>query len=79
MKCPRCGAEMTLDEHRKYGLYMCYECGYMEGRNLGEIEKKPTNLEQMKTVEDDKLAAFIANGLGLSEEKVAAWLSSSEE
>lgn len=78
MKCPRCGAEMTLDEHRKYGLYMCYECGYMEGRNLGEMEKKPTNLEQMKTVEDDKLAAFIANGLGLSEEKVAAWLSSEE-
>ena len=34
MKCPRCGAEMVLDNHRKYEAWMCYECGYMEGRNL---------------------------------------------
>ena len=32
MKCPRCGSEMTLDSHRKYSAYMCYECGYIEGR-----------------------------------------------
>ena len=35
MKCPRCGHEMTLDGHRKIDLFMCYECGYIEGRNMG--------------------------------------------
>ena len=76
MKCPRCGAEMTLDEHRKYGLYMCYECGYMEGRNLGELV---TNFDQIKTLELEALAEFIAKGLELDADKVTAWLEEAAE
>ena len=34
MKCPCCGNEMNLDGHRKIDMYMCYECGYIEGRNV---------------------------------------------
>ena len=40
MKCPRCGNEMVLDTHRKYPLNMCYECGYMEGRPVGDTTSK---------------------------------------
>lgn len=36
MKCPRCGKEMVMDGHRKIDLFMCYECGYIEGRNLDD-------------------------------------------
>ena len=36
MKCPCCGKEMVLDGHRKIDLFMCYECGYIEGRNLND-------------------------------------------
>lgn len=46
MKCPRCGNEMVLDTHRKYPLNMCYECGYMEGRPVGDTTSK-TNYEHM--------------------------------
>ena len=34
MKCPCCGKEMNLDGHRKIDLFMCYECGYIEGRSV---------------------------------------------
>lgn len=72
MKCPRCGAEMTLDEHRKYDLYMCYECGYMEGRDLGELV---TNFEHIKTLDVEALAEFIAEGLEVDADRVTAWLN----
>lgn len=75
MKCPRCGAEMAIDEHRKYALNMCYECGYMDGRDLGEIEKKPTNFERLKTLGINETAAFISEGIGIGCETVLAWLS----
>ena len=76
MKCPRCGAEMTMDEHRKYGLYMCYECGYMEGRNFGELKKKETNFEHLKALNINELTAFVSAGLGIDEKKLFAWLDS---
>lgn len=75
MKCPRCGKEMTFDEHRKYPIMMCYDCGYVEGRNIGQTDKgKVTNFEHLKTLNFNELTAFLAAGLGLSEEKVADWL-----
>lgn len=36
MKCPCCGKEMVLDGHRKIDMFMCYECGYIEGRIINE-------------------------------------------
>ena len=32
MKCPCCGKDMFMDSHTKIDKYMCYDCGYMEGR-----------------------------------------------
>lgn len=32
MKCPCCGSEMVMDAHTKIDKFMCYDCGYVEGR-----------------------------------------------
>lgn len=37
MKCPCCNKEMVVDGHRKIDLFMCYECGYIEGRIVNEV------------------------------------------
>lgn len=77
MKCPRCGAEMTLDGHRKIDLYMCYECGYIEGRNMGDekLAPKTSNYIRMRSMNFNETASFIATGLGVKEAKVFDWLS----
>ena len=74
MKCPRCGSEMTLDSHRKIPLNMCYECGYIEGRAVDDVRGK-TNFERMRSLNMNEMAAFLAAGLGLDEEKTADWLN----
>ena len=81
MKCPQCGHEMTLDSHRKIDLYMCYECGYIEGRNVVPAAGAPkvsapkvSNFAHLRGLNLNESAAFLAEGLGLEEEKVAAWL-----
>ena len=73
MKCPRCGSEMTLDSHRKYPLQMCYNCGYMEGRDLGPADNK-TNFAHMKSLDFNEAVAFLADGLGLDPADVAKWM-----
>jgi len=74
MKCPRCGSEMTLDSHRKIPLNMCYNCGYIEGRAVEEVKGK-NNLEKLSSLNVNEAAAFIGEGLGIAEEKVAEWLT----
>ena len=74
MKCPRCGNEMVLDTHRKYPLNMCYECGYMEGRPVGDTTCK-TNYEHMKTLNFNEMVVFLSKGLGLKESVVSNWLN----
>lgn len=76
MKCPRCGREMTRDNHRKYDLMMCYECGYMEGRNMGEKphDKLVTNYERLNAMNFNEAVAFMSEGLGIDENKLGAWL-----
>lgn len=77
MKCPRCGSEMTIDNHRKYPIPMCYECGYMEGRNMGaETKEKESNFSRMKKLNFNELVVFLAKGLDVSPERLADWLSS---
>ena len=61
MKCPRCGNEMVLDTHRKYPLNMCYECGYMDGRPVGDTTSK-TNYEHMKTLNFNEMVVFLSKG-----------------
>lgn len=81
MKCPRCGHEMVLDGHRKIDLYMCYECGYIEGRNMGPevFTPKTSNFTRLRDMNLNESAAFIAQGLGLEESAVAAWLEGTSE
>lgn len=73
MKCPRCGSEMTLDSHRKIPLNMCYNCGYIEGRSVEDLDGK-SNFERMRALNLNEMAAFLASGLGVDEEKAADWL-----
>ena len=74
MKCPRCGSEMELDQHRKIPLNMCYNCGYIEGRSTEGGPIHSTNYNHLKGLNINETAAFIAKGLGLNEKNVADWL-----
>lgn len=69
MKCPRCGSEMTLDEHRKVPTNMCYACGYIEGRTSDDNfkQKLDTNFKHMKSLNFNETMAFLSKGLGISE------------
>lgn len=75
MKCPRCGKEMYLDNHRKIDLFMCYECGYIEGRKMegSEIET-PNNYQRLVNMNLNEAAAFLSQSSGIDEEKIAEWL-----
>lgn len=78
MKCPRCGAELVVDSHRKYDVLMCYECGWMEGRDLGDnITEMPiSNFERLHSMNFNEAVAFLSNNLHLTETKLSAWLDS---
>ena len=69
---------MVLDGHRKIDLYMCYECGYIEGRNMGPetFTPKVSNFTRLRGMNLNESAAFIAQGLGVRESRVAEWLES---
>lgn len=76
MNCPRCGAEMTIDSHRKIPLNMCYECGYIEGRTFDsnfEADKE-TNFKHMKKLNFNEQVAFLCNGLNIDEDELRAFL-----
>lgn len=73
MKCPKCGHEMVVDEHRKYALQMCYECGYIEGR-MADVKKKETNFNHLKNLSMNEAIAFLSGGLNVEESVVADWL-----
>ena len=73
MKCPKCGSEMQIDEHRRYALQMCYNCGYIEGR-LSDVKKHETNFAHLKNLNMNEMIAFLSAGLGIKQKKVAAWL-----
>ena len=78
MKCPRCGHEMSLDGHRKIDMFMCYDCGYIEGRNMGTSSDRPhlTNYERLRGLNFNEAVAFMSAGLGIEEEKLASWMDS---
>jgi len=78
MLCPRCGKEMVLDSHRKYPLNMCYECGYMEGRNFEPINPGMTNFEKLKAMNFNEMVAFLSKGLEVDSAKLADFLDNRE-
>ena len=73
MKCPKCGAEMHVDEHRRYALNICYECGYIEGR-MNDSVVGETNYAHMKKLSPTETASFLAKGLNLDLKVVNAFL-----
>ena len=75
MKCPRCGSEMTVDNHRKYPIEMCYNCGYMEGLNFGENLQGVSNFQHLKGLNFNELVAFMVEGIGVDEDKLSDWLT----
>lgn len=78
MKCPRCGAELVIDSHRKYDVLMCYECGWMDGRDLGDniTEQKITNFERLRKMNFNEAVSFLSNSLKLTDAKLSTWLDS---
>lgn len=76
MKCPCCGHEMVLDGHTKIDKFMCYECGYIEGRRVpARLSKNTiTNFERMRALDINEAAAFVSKGLGVDPAKLASWL-----
>lgn len=75
MKCPSCGQELVIDNHRKIDLLMCYNCGYIQGRSVdAQIPAKISNYKYLLGLDCAECAAFLAKGLGLPEETVLAWL-----
>ena len=81
MKCPRCGSEMYVDDHRKYDLLMCYECGYMEGRSYGgpvsTKARKLTNFERLRSMNENEAIVFISAGMNVDETLLRNWMAKS--
>ncbi|MBQ6464947.1 MAG: zf-TFIIB domain-containing protein [Oscillospiraceae bacterium] len=80
MKCPRCGHEMNTDTHRKYAVQMCYQCGYMEGRDMGGAPVRgETNFSRMKSLNFNELVAFLSAELKLDPVALADWLDNTAD
>ena len=81
MKCPRCGHEMVMDSHRRMDMLMCYDCGYIEGRQMEENQPQPheTNFERLHSLNFNETVAFISAGLSIDEQELVHWLESSFE
>ena len=76
MKCPCCGHEMVMDDHRKIDMYMCYECGYIEGRDTAP-KPHTTNFERLRNMNLNESIAFLSNNLGVDKRSVAMWMENS--
>lgn len=82
--CPRCGAAMQEDKHRRMDVFMCYFCGYVDDGSISKEEAKEipenlpgtktTNYTHLQTLNLNEAAMFIAKGLGLDPYAVADWL-----
>ena len=77
MKCPKCGADMVVDNHRRYPIEMCYQCGYMEGQNI-EIDNsmRITVIQTINRMNEDELALFLTqcDFVGSTQKEVRKWL-----
>ena len=77
MKCPKCGADMVTDNHRRYPVEMCYYCGYMEGQNI-EIDNsmKITAIQSFGRMNCDSLALFLmqCDFKGGTQKDIRKWL-----
>ena len=63
MKCPCCGSKMEMDSHTKIDRFMCFDCGYSEGRRMGNVPHVTysfKNKTHVKVYGDNKFARFMA-------------------
>ena len=66
---------MSLDGHRKIDLYMCYDCGYIEGRTFEPLPvPAATNYDRLRGMNLNEAAAFLSGALGLDEKRLASWM-----
>jgi len=79
-KCPRCGAPMQPDQHRRMEVMMCYMCGYVDDGSIAkkndrdvEVEGK-TNYEHLKTLSPNETTAFLAKAFNIDMEALSDWL-----
>jgi hypothetical protein len=72
---------MYVDDHRKYDLHMCYECGYMEGRTYGadpiSTKHKLTNFERLRSMNENEAIIFISSGLHVEDKLIRSWMAKS--
>ena len=73
---------MYVDDHRKYDLHMCYECGYMEGRSYGANPagtkaRQLTNFERLRSMNENEAIAFISTGMHVDESLLRNWMAKS--
>ena len=77
MKCPKCGADMVTDNHRRYPVEMCYYCGYIEGMNV-EIDNsmRITAIQTFNRMNCDSMALFLSqcDFKGGTQEDIRKWL-----
>lgn len=76
MICPCCGNNMELDGHRKIDLFMCYDCGYIEGSRIENtvMARATTNFERLLGMNFNEASAFIARNMNVNEGVIHAWL-----
>lgn len=79
MNCPRCGSEMELDFHRKIPLNMCYNCGYIEGRNVDDSQVEISNFDHLRNLNEKETAEFLSSvlksrNIDLDAELIEKWL-----
>ena len=78
MTCPCCGHEMNLDSHTKIDMYMCYECGYIEGRKIETPRHHVTNFERLRSMNMNESIAFLSENLGIDESSLTTWMDSAK-
>ncbi len=74
MKPPCCGKEMVMDAHTKIDKFMCYDCGYVEGRPVPatRLGKRIYRHKFVRSYSMNDAMAFITKGLGLGKSSLAS-------
>lgn len=81
-KCPKCGGDLVFDNHRRYPVEMCYQCGYMDGQKVtGQIfeidnSEKLTVMQGIYRMGKGSLALFLTqcDFKGALESDIREWL-----
>ena len=54
---------------------MCYECGYIEGRNIEDISGRGlTNFQRLQKMSFNEMVAYLNAYVDIGEDKISEWL-----